>query len=41
MEEKEINLGYLKEDKDAVVQLENIINSAGSGVFSLFINEIW
>lgn len=37
MEEKEINLWYLKENKDAVVQLENIINSAGSGVFSLFI----
>jgi len=39
MEEKEINLWYLKEDKDSVAQLENIINSAGSGVFSLFIED--
>ena len=39
MEEKEINLWYLKEDKESVVQLENIINSAGSGVFSLFIED--
>ena len=39
MEEKEINLGYLKEDKEAVAQLEDIINSAGSGVFSIFIED--
>lgn len=39
MEEKEINLWYLKEDKESVAQLENIINSAGSGVFSLFIED--
>jgi hypothetical protein len=30
MEEKEINLGYLKEDKETVEKLENIINSIGS-----------
>ena len=39
MEEKEINLWHLKEDKESVAQLENIINSAGSGVFSLFIED--
>jgi hypothetical protein len=39
MEEKEINLWYLKEDKESVAQLEDIINSAGSGVFSLFIED--
>ena len=39
MEEKEINLWYLKEDKESVAQLENIINSVGSGVFSLFIED--
>jgi hypothetical protein len=39
MEEKEINHWYLKEDKESVAQLENIINSAGSGVFSLFIED--
>jgi hypothetical protein len=30
MEEKEINLGYLKENKETVEKLENIINSVGS-----------
>jgi hypothetical protein len=30
MEEKEINLGYLKENKECVEKLENIINSVGS-----------
>jgi nucleoside-specific outer membrane channel protein Tsx len=39
MEEKEINLWYLKEDKESIAQLENIINSAGSWVFSLFIED--
>ena len=37
MEEKEINLGYLKENKETVEKLENIINSVGSWVFSIFI----
>ena len=39
MEEKEINLWYLKEDKESIAQLENIINSAGSGVFNIFIED--
>jgi hypothetical protein len=30
MEEKEINLGYLKANKETVEKLENIINSVGS-----------
>ncbi len=39
MEEKEINLGYLKENKETVEKLENIINSVGSWVFSIFIED--
>ncbi len=39
MEEKEINLGYLKENKECVEKLENIINSVGSWVFSIFIED--
>ena len=39
MEEKEINLWYLKNDKESIVQLEDIINSAGSGVFNTFIED--
>ena len=39
MEEKEINLGYLKEDKETVEKLENIINSIGSWVFNIFIED--
>ena len=39
MEEKEINLGYLKENKETVEKLENIINSIGSWVFSIFIED--
>ena len=39
MEEKEINLGYVKEDKETVEKLENIINSVGSWVFSIFIED--
>ena len=39
MEEKEINLGYLKENKECVKKLENIINSVGSWVFSIFIED--
>jgi hypothetical protein len=39
MEEKEINLWYLKKDKESIAQLEDIINSAGSGVFSIFIED--
>lgn len=40
MEEKEINLGYLKENKETVEKLENIINSVGSWVFSIFIENL-
>ena len=39
MEEIEINLWHLKEDKESIAQLENIINSAGSGVFNIFIED--
>ena len=39
MEEKEINLGYLKANKETVEKLENIINSVGSWVFSIFIED--
>lgn len=39
MEEKEINLGYLKENKETVEKLENIINSIGSWVFNIFIED--
>ena len=39
MEGKEINLGYLKENKETVEKLENIINSVGSWVFSIFIED--
>ena len=39
MEEKEINLGYLKENKECIEKLENIINSVGSWVFSIFIED--
>jgi hypothetical protein len=37
--EEEINLGYLKPDKESIFILEDIINRAWSWVFNIFIED--
>lgn len=39
MEEKEVNLGYLKEDKESVLALENIVNGVWNWVFNIFVED--